>query len=83
MHRLPSISRAVFHFGVHKYLVLNCKSKESMDEIRRLIVKEVDHTLNAKISVILLDANKTFLAIHLLDDSGYSIVKLLNYEQLE
>jgi len=54
-----------------------------MDEIRRLIVKEVDHTLNAKISVILQGANKTFLAMHLLDDSGYGIVKLLNYEQPE
>jgi len=83
VHRLPSISRAVIHFGVHKHLVVNCKSKESMDEIRRLIVKEVDCTLNAKISVILLGANKTFLAMHLLDDSGYGIVKLLNYEQPE
>jgi len=82
VHRLPSISRVVIHFGVHKHLVVNCKSKESMDEIRRLIVKEVNHILNAKIFVILLGANKT-LAMHLLDDSGYGIVKLLNYEQPE
>jgi hypothetical protein len=54
-----------------------------MDEIRRLIVKEVDHTLKAKISMILLGANKIFLAMHLLDDSGYGIVKPLNYEQPE
>ncbi len=39
----------VINFGVHKHLVGNGKSRESMDEIRRLIVKEVDHTLNAKI----------------------------------
>jgi hypothetical protein len=54
-----------------------------MDDIRRLIVKEVDHTLNAKIFVILLGANKTFLVMHLLDDSGYGIVELLNNERLE
>jgi hypothetical protein len=45
-----------------------------MDEITRL---------NAKISVILLGANETFLVMHLLDDSGYSIVELLNNERLE
>jgi hypothetical protein len=31
----------------------------------------------------LLGVNKTFLAMHLLDDSGYGIVELLNKEQLE
>jgi hypothetical protein len=62
---------------------VNGKSRESMDEIRRLIVKEVDHTVNAKISVILLGANETFLVMHLLDDSGYGIVELLNNERLE
>jgi hypothetical protein len=54
-----------------------------MDEIRRLIVKEVNHTPNVKISMILLGVNKTFLAMHLLDDSGYGTVELLNNEQLE
>ncbi len=83
MHRLPSISRTVINFGVHKHLVVSGKSRESMDEIRRLIVKEVDHTLKAKIFVILLGANETFLVMHLLDDSGYGIVELLNNERLE
>ncbi len=83
VHRLSSISRPVINFGVHKHLVVNGKSRESMDEIRRLIVKEVDHTVNAKISVILLGANETFLVMHLLDDSGYGIVELLNNERLE
>ncbi len=83
MHRVPSIFRRVIHFGVHKHLVVNGNSKESMDEIRRLIVKEVNHTPNVKISMILLGVNKTFLAMHLLDDSGYGTVELLNNEQLE
>jgi hypothetical protein len=46
-------------------------------------MKEVNHTPNVKISMILLGVNKTFLAMHLLDDSGYGIVELLNNEQLE
>jgi hypothetical protein len=54
-----------------------------MDKIRRLNTKEVDYTLNAKISVIFLSANKTFLAKHLLDDSGNGMVELLHNEQLE
>jgi hypothetical protein len=63
--------------------VVNGKSREPMDEIRRLTMKEVNHTPNVKISMILLGVNKTFLAMHLLDDSGYGIVELLNKEQLE
>jgi hypothetical protein len=33
--------------------------------------------LNAKISTILMSANKTFLAMHLLDDSGNGPMELL------
>jgi hypothetical protein len=54
-----------------------------MNEIKRLIVKEVDCMFDAKISLILLGANKTFLATHLLDDSGDGIVEFLDNEQLE
>ncbi len=63
--------------------MVNGKCKESMDKIRRLIIKEVKCTFNAKIFVILLGVNKTLLAMHLLDDIGDGIVKLLNNEQLE
>ncbi len=83
MHRLPSISRTTIHFRVHKHLVANGKCKESMDEIKRLIIKEVDCTLDAKISMISLGVNKTFLAMHLLNDSGNDIVEFLDNEQLE
>jgi hypothetical protein len=54
-----------------------------MDEIKRLIIKEVDCTLDAKISMISLGVNKTFLAMHLLNDSGNDIVEFLDNEQLE
>jgi len=33
-----------------------------MDEIRRLIVEEVDHMFDVKISMISLSVNKNFLA---------------------
>jgi hypothetical protein len=54
-----------------------------MDEIKRLIIKEVDCTLDVKISMISLGVNKTFLATHLLNDSGNDIVEFLDNEQLE
>ncbi len=53
-----------------------------MDETRRLIAKEVDHMLDAKISAISLNANKTFLVRHLLDDCSNGIVEVFNNEQL-
>jgi hypothetical protein len=51
-----------------------------MDETRRLIAKEVDHTLDMKISTISLSASKSFLARHVLDDSGDGMVELLKDE---
>jgi hypothetical protein len=39
--------------------------------------------LDEKISMILLGVIKTFLATHLLDDSGDGTVELLNEKQLE
>ncbi len=83
MHRLPLISRTTIHFKVHKHLVANGKCKESMDEIKRLIIKEVDCTPDAKTSMISLGVNKTFLATHLLNDNGNDIVEFLDNEQLE
>jgi hypothetical protein len=67
VHRLPSISRVTIHFEVHKHLIANGKCRGSMDEIKRLIVKEVNCMPNAKIYLISLGASKTFLATYLLD----------------
>ncbi len=58
------------------------KCKEFVDKTRRLIIEEVNHTPNLKISTISLNANKTFLAKHLLDDNGNGIVEFLHDEQL-
>jgi hypothetical protein len=54
------------HLRVHKHLVANGKCMEYVDETKRLIVEEVDHMLDVKISMISLGDNKTFLAKHLL-----------------
>ncbi len=61
VHILQSISKATIHFGVHKHLVVDGKCKESVHETRRLIIKEVNRTLDAKISTISLSASKTLL----------------------
>jgi hypothetical protein len=51
-----------------------------MNETRRLIVEEVNCTLDAKIFVISLSASKTFLAMHLFDESGDGLMELLKGE---
>jgi hypothetical protein len=45
------------HLGVHKHPMVDGKCKESMDETRRLITKEVDRMLDANIFVISLSAS--------------------------
>ncbi len=52
VHRLQLISRMAIHCVVHKHFVTNGKCREFMDEIRRLIVEEVDHMFDVKISMI-------------------------------
>jgi hypothetical protein len=54
-----------------------------MDKTKRLNTKEIDCTPITKIFVNSLSAKKTFLAKHLLDDSGNGMVELLHSEQLE
>jgi hypothetical protein len=59
------------------------KCRGFVDETRRLIAKEVNHTLDVKIFVISLGASKTFFVAHLVDDSGNGTMELLNGKQLE
>jgi len=83
VHRLQSISRAVIHLGVHKHPMVDGKCREFVNKTKRLITEEVNCMLDAKIFVISLSASKTFLATHLLDESGDDLVELLKGEQLE
>ncbi len=71
------------HLRVHNHPVEDGKCKESLEETRRLIVEEVDCTLNVNMFVIFLSADKTFLARHLLNDYNNGKVELLKGEQLE
>ncbi len=59
---------------------MNGKRREFVDNTRRLIVEEVDHTPNVKIFAISLSISKTFLARHLLNDCNNGIVELVNIE---
>jgi hypothetical protein len=73
------MSITTIHLGVHNHLIVNGKCWESVEEIRRLIAKEVDHMHDAKIFVITLNANKT-LVNYLLHNSSDGIVELLKGE---
>jgi hypothetical protein len=74
------MSRAVIHLGVHNHLITNGKCQESIEETRRMIVEEVDRTLDVKIFLISLSASKTFLVSYLLDDSTDGTMELLKGE---
>jgi hypothetical protein len=73
----------MIYLGVHNYHVANGKCKESLEETRRLITKEVVCTPYAKMFVISLNASKTHLVGHLLDDYNNGKVKLFKGQQLE
>jgi hypothetical protein len=53
---------------------VNGKCREFVDNIRRLIIKDVDHSPNAKIYAISVSGSKTFLARHLFNDCNNGIV---------
>jgi hypothetical protein len=48
------------HLGVHSHLVADGKCKESLEETRRLIIKEVIYMPIAKTFAISLSVDKTF-----------------------
>ncbi len=68
------------HLGVHKHHVAVGKCKESMRKTKRLIVKEVDCTPDAKIFSITLGVNKIFLTRHLFNDCNDGSMELFNGE---
>jgi hypothetical protein len=76
------MSIVMIHLGVHNHPIVDGKWQESVEEIRRLIVEEVDHTPNAKIFGISFSASKTLLANYLLDNFSNGTVELLKGEQL-
>ncbi len=83
MHRLPIITKVIIHLWVHKHPMVDGKCREFVNETKRLVIEQVDRTLDVKIFAISLGDSKTFLAMHSLDDNGDGIVNLLNNEQLK
>jgi hypothetical protein len=60
------MSKVAIHLDVHNHFVMDGKCWESIEETRRLNLKELDRTPDAKIFVISFSVNKTFLASYLL-----------------
>ncbi len=69
--------------GVHNHLVEDGKWKESLEETRRFIIEEVDRMHDVKMFAISLNASKTFLARHLLDDYSDGKMEFFKGEQME
>ncbi len=83
LHRFQFMSRVAIHFDVHNHLVMDGKCWESIEKIRRLNVKQLDRTPNAKIFVISFSVSKTFLASYLFNDYSDGIMEFLKGEQLK
>jgi hypothetical protein len=64
-------------------LLANGRCKKTMDESKKLIEEEVNWTPNAKISFILLNASKSFLAKHLFNDSNDDSCEVLKGHQFK
>jgi hypothetical protein len=77
------MSRVAIYIGVHNHLVANGKCRKFVEEIRRLIVKKVDHTFDAKTFTISLNDSNTFLVSYLLHDSSNGTMELFKGEQLK
>jgi hypothetical protein len=63
VHGPQSISRVGIQLGIHNHHVADGKCRESIKETRRLIVEEVDHTLDAKIFSISLNASYLMILV--------------------
>jgi hypothetical protein len=74
VHRLKFMSREAIHLSVHNHLVANGKCWKSIEETKRLIAEEVDHTLD--VNIFSNFASKTFLANYLFDDSSDDTMEL-------
>jgi hypothetical protein len=70
----------MIHFGFHKCPMVDGKCREFVDETKSLIIEEVDRIPSAKIFMISLNANKTFVVKHLLDDNGNGTMEFLHGE---
>jgi len=81
VHRLYVKSSDLFWCSNH--LVTNGKCPKFVKEIRRLIAKKVDRTLDAKTSMISFNASKTFLVSYLFHDSSNGTMEHFKGEQLE
>ncbi len=59
VHKLPNMTRACIHFGLHNHLVSNGDYCESIEITKELVRCELEKNPRATISAITLVANKT------------------------
>ncbi len=60
----------MIHLGLHLHSIVDDTCINTVDESKKLIKEEVNKTPIAQIFAISLNANKSFLAKHLFNDSS-------------
>jgi hypothetical protein len=83
IHKLQSILGATIHHGMHVHPIVEGMCREALEEIKVLVEGQIFHTLDTKIFVVALNANKEFLAHHLFNENGERPVKILQGEKFD
>jgi len=78
----PKMSRATIHFGVYAHPVAKSMSRDSTEEISRLIAEQVAKTPKATNFAIVLFVSKDFLMNYLFDN-GEGEKEMLKEDELE
>jgi hypothetical protein len=71
------LSRIAIHLDTHVRFVFNGKCRESLEEMKNMVAKEVLRMANVTSFVIALIVSKTFLSSHLFNENGQGTNELL------
>jgi hypothetical protein len=81
VHLLSNLSRVAIHLETHAHFVSEGKCKNSLEEMKNMVVEEVLCMPNATSFAISLAMNKAFLSCHLFIKDGEVHVELLKCEK--
>jgi hypothetical protein len=82
IHKQDNLTREIIHLGIDDHSMAEGHSREVFEQVKSLVEEEVSHTPWATTLTITLDASKTFLLEHLLNEDGQGLVEVLKGDKL-
>jgi ABC-type methionine transport system ATPase subunit len=83
IHKLQLMLRVVIHLNTHEHPVAKGMCKDVSEEIKVLVKGQVFHMPKGKISTIVLNPSRAFLAHHLFNEDGERLMETLQGEKLD